>query len=159
LGGLGCFLSHRKALLRAFDLARDGCIVLVEDDVIIKPQFFVTPLQLPASLPDNWEIVLFTPRYRERLPPDASGKSPKTPWLKKPFGDAPVCIRDLYPRYLCSGAHFCLFRNRETIAQIVEAMDTLGAMHEIDHFYHLERTCYGLHSDFITTAPFTSDHN
>ena len=156
---LGIWRSHLNALRRGLDLIRNESLVLLQDDVRIDSGFLRNGLVLPTTPPDNWEIILLSPRYRARIPIiDSQPDSRK--WIRKPFGNKPVRLREAYRKYnyICNGAHFCIFRNMKVIENVVRTMDDTEFKTNFDLFCVLQFKTFGIHVDEVGTAGFGSDH-
>lgn len=154
---VGIWLSHRKALETALDAPDPGAFVLLEDDVSIDPKLWTSQLELGARPGSDWEIILLSPRYRR--PRNKVQKSEPNKWIKAPFGQKPILLREARREYVCTGAHFCIFRNKKIIEKVIKAMDDCTALYDVDLFYITQFNTYGLHDNRVTTAHYGSDHN
>ncbi|MCB4771725.1 hypothetical protein LGR54_24235 [Ancylobacter sp. Lp-2] len=157
LSVLSIWKSHRKALMRGLERLKDGSLVVLEDDVTINRKFFGEKLALPDNLPDDWEIILFSPRYRRKYAVgDAEFGKPK--WDTQTFRKGTTYIPDIRKNYICNGAHCCVFRDAATIRKIIETMDAQAVKYDVDNFFgHAFRT-YGIHTNQVQVGGFGSDH-
>jgi hypothetical protein len=119
---VGIFLSHMECIELALENQNDGGIVVLEDDVEFDPDLFTRPLALPASLPDTWEVIMGTPRYRCKLAADITGEKPRAPWLGQPWGRNPVRLADASKTFHCNGTHFLVYKNNEAARNVLKAM-------------------------------------
>ncbi|MDR6955859.1 GR25 family glycosyltransferase involved in LPS biosynthesis [Ancylobacter sp. 3268] len=157
LNVLSIWKSHRKALTRGLDQLAEGGLIVLEDDIKISRDFFGETLALPASLPDDWEVILYNARFRKHSVV-SNGVRMKQPWEKNAFRGAPAYLPEIKKTYICNGAHFCVFRDKATIAKIVETMDAIPQKYHIDSFYGHAFQTYALHSRAIGFADFESDN-
>lgn len=152
------WLSHKKALETALKNSQGGASVILEDDVRIDSDFWGETLNLPQELPNDWDIVFFSPRYRvNRNGPlkDYSGKK----WLDAPTGSKPVLLKSLRGKYIMTGAHFVVFKNSDVIKAVLSKMAAISEIYDVDRFYLGEFNTYGVDSRKVGTGPFGSDHN
>lgn len=157
LNVLSIWKSHRKALTRGFDQLAEGGLIVLEDDIKISKGFFRETLALPASLPDDWEIILYNARFRKHSIV-SNGVRQKQRWERNAFRSAPAYLPQIKKTYICNGAHFCVFRDKATIAKVIETMDAVPQKYHIDSFFgHAFRT-YALYSRSIGFVDFESDN-
>ena len=152
------WLSHQKALKAALKNSNNGAIILLEDDVRVSDQFWSDKLQLPDNLPEDWEIIFFSPRYRvNKNGPlkDYNGKK----WLDAPHGTEPVLLRSLRGKYVMTGAHFVVFKDSQVIRKVLDRMALTNEVYDVDRFYLAEFNTYGIDNKKIGTGPFGSDHD
>lgn len=152
LAVLGIWRSHQKALQRGRENLREGALVLLQDDVWIDEELFRSGIRLPQTLPEDWEVVLVTPRYRLRKP-DGGPK-----WRRKPFGYKPVSLRSAYKTYIVNGAHFCVFRNRAAVDTVLSAIEKAEFRTNFDRFLALNFRTYGVHLDVVKAGHLGSDN-
>ncbi|MBS7541563.1 hypothetical protein [Ancylobacter oerskovii] len=157
LNALSIWKSHRKALAHGLERLADGGLIVIEDDIAINRDFFRDTLSLPASLPGDWEILLFNTRFRKRSIV-SNGIKIRQRWEKNAFRAAPAYLPAIKKTYICNGAHFCVFRDRGTIEKIIGAMDAAPAKCHIDSFFGHNFRTYALHSRSIGFADFESDN-
>lgn len=148
------WLSHRKLLETALQAPGDGAIVLLEDDVQIKDDFWSRRIRLPR-LPSNWQLAILSPRYRRTPASTAPGESK---WVKAPFGRKPVQL-STQREFISTGAHFVIFRDRSVVRSVIEKMDAVSEMFDVDLLYHKRTVAYGLHDERISAGGFGSDHH
>ena len=152
------WLSHQKALNEALKQDNGGAFILLEDDVRIADDFWSDTLQVSESLPKDWDIIFFSPRYRvNKNGPlkDYVGKK----WLDAPTGKDPVLLRSLRGKYIMTGAHFVVFKNAAVIEKVLKKMAALPEIYDVDRFYLAEFNTYGIDNKKIGTGPFGSDHH
>lgn len=154
---VGIWLSHRKALERALETEDAGAFILLEDDVKIQPEVWAPSLKLRANLRSDWEILLLSPRFREPREPGTPAAPNK--WIKAPYGKEAVLLKSARRKYVCSGAHFCVFRNKDVVRKVLSRMDECEQLYDVDLFYITQFRTYGVHDDRVSTAHYGSDHN
>lgn len=155
---VGIWLSHRRALEAALEVEQPGAVILLEDDVSINTDLWSSELSLPAVLNSDWEILLLSPRYR--LPRgSANSTQTRNKWIKRPFGDQPILLSSARRKYVCSGAHFCVFRDQDVIRRTLTKMDACEALYDVDLFYITQLKTYGLEDARVATAHYGSDHH
>jgi len=143
-GVAGIWLAHRACLEKALETPREGAILLLEDDVRIAPNFWSERLILPTALPDDWEILLFNPKFK---------LDRKT--FVNPMLDDPIRLRGF--RHRPSGAHFCVFRDKDVLRKILARMDE-SRITDVDLFYINRFRTYGFPTGAVRAGGFASDH-
>lgn len=152
------WLSHRDALSAAIAKGRDGASILLEDDVKIADNFWTETLKLPDGLPDDWEIIFLSPRYRVNPNGPLKGHTGKK-WLDAPSGDKPVLLKSLRGKYIMTGAHFVVFRNNQVIQKVLDKMSSTSELYDVDRFYLAEFNTYGIDNKKVGTGHLGSDHH
>lgn len=154
------WLSHRKALQTVLDTGGTSSFLILEDDVQIQPEIWGQTLSLRCDLPTDWEILLISPRFRIRNL-DTEGKPIGWgwKWLKAPFGQKAVLLCEIPKEFVCTGAHFVIFRDLNTIRKVVNEMDACHQLFDVDLFYLLRFKTYGIEDERVGTRPLGSDHH
>lgn len=153
------WLSHRKALESALLDDVDGSVILLEDDVRVDSNFWSNEFELPEELASNWEILFFSPRYRVNSNGPLNNQT-GSKWLKAPMGQGPVLLNSIRSKYVCTGAHFVVFKNSTVIKKVLEKMDTMEELYDVDLFYLGSFKTYGIDNPKIGTASVLgSDHH
>tara|TARA_R110001592_G_scaffold39563_1_gene130242 strand:+ start:1352 stop:2014 length:663 start_codon:yes stop_codon:yes gene_type:complete len=156
---LSIWLSHRKALELALTNVQNEALILLEDDVKIDSTFWKDKLELPEKLPENWEILFFSPRFRVNKNGPLKNQT-GSKWLKAPFGKEPVLLNSVRSKYVCTGAHFVVFRNSSVIKKVIEKMDSMDEIYDVDLFYLGSFKTFGIDNPKITTnSSLGSDHH
>ncbi len=152
------WLSHKVAIENAIEAGQSGASILLEDDVRVADSFWSDELNLPDSLPEDWEIIFYSPRYRvNKNGPLKDYKGKK--WMDAPHGDKPVLLKKLRGTYIMTGAHFVVFKNRTVMGSVLDKMIATEEVYDVDRFYMAEFNTYGIDSKLIGTGPFGSDHD
>ena len=155
---VGIWLSHRKALEAASGRDEEGAFILLEDDVRVRPDMWGAKLSLSVSLKSDWEILLLSPRYRKNLAQSNNSEPSGRKWIKAPLGDQPVLLRSIRSKFICSGAHFCVFRNKDVVHKVLALMAACDRLYDVDLFYISRFITYGVDDERVTTAHYGSDH-
>ena len=155
---VGIWLSHRKALEAASRRDEEGAFILLEDDVLVRPDMWVTKLSLSVNLKSDWEILLLSPRYRNNLARVTNPEPSARKWIKAPLGSQPVLLRSIRSKFICSGAHFCVFRNKDVVHKVLALMTACDQLYDVDLFYLSRFITYGVYDERVTTAHYGSDH-
>lgn len=155
---VGIWLSHRKALEAALGRDEEGAFILLEDDVCVRPDMWGTKLSLSVNLKSNWEILLLSPRYRYNSAQSTNSESSGRKWVRAPFGRQPVLLSSVRSKFICSGAHFCVFRNKDVVRKVLAMMTACDQLYDVDLFYISRFMTYGVHDNRVTTAHYGSDH-
>jgi len=153
------WLSHKDALEKFSAINGSGGYLLLEDDVAIASTFWTSKKDYLKGLPSDWEVVLLSPRYRYRRPEDASPEEQGKRLAKSPNGDAPVFLPQAAKKYIITGAHFCIFRNKMVVDKVLEKLKSSAQVCDVDNFYVVNFKTYGIRCSEIGTAGFSSDHN
>jgi hypothetical protein len=151
------WLSHLAVMEKFIDSPHEGNFLLLEDDVFIRKHLWGKN-NIPCSgLPDAWDIILFSPRYKLRHVNPGSVGAPK--FVDPPFGfDKPNFLPEVTKTHFCTGAHFCVIRDRAAARRIHARMKSSSQIYDVDEFYAAEALSYGISSPFITAGGFGSDH-
>jgi GR25 family glycosyltransferase involved in LPS biosynthesis len=155
---VGIWLSHRRALAAASERDEEGAFILLEDDVCVRPDIWGAKLSLSVNLKSDWEILLLSPRYRNNLTQSTKSEFSGRKWIKAPFGSQPVLLRSIRSSFVCSGAHFCVFRNRDVVHKVLAQMAACDQLYDVDLFYISRFFTYGVDDERVTTAHYGSDH-
>lgn len=151
------FLSHRRALETATTIDGAGYIIVLEDDVMISQKFYSTKLSELGRLPNNWEMLLISVRYRAKQ--EMRDQAGNSLWLNKPFGHWFVWADDVSNAFIATGTHFCVFRSRQVAESIVRRMDSTPEIEDVDAWYMKNTNCYFWHSDYVgTLSSLGSNH-
>ncbi len=146
--------SHRRTLELFAASPSDGHFVLLEDDVHVRPDFWAHMHEHVALAPADWQIILFTPRYRVRQ----GGEPGKKVFVGPPFGSGPNDLQRAIETHHCTGAHFCLFRNRQTADQVGNDLEASNQVYDVDVFYATNYRTYGISDARVRAGGFGSDH-
>lgn len=150
--------SHQGALAGFLDSAEDGHFVLLEDDVQIEPAFWGDLPAFFGQLPADWRMLMVSSRYRERGVPASAGAGPRKRFVAAPAGPRPQPLKPLAATHFCTGAHFCMFRDKGAVRAILDEMAACREIHDVDVFYaNLEGT-YGVPNRRVSAGGFGSDH-
>lgn len=153
----GIWQSHKVVLQKSLESQKEGVTILLEDDVRVDDGFWSEKLNLPKELPNDWEIILYSPRYRvNRNGPLKDYKGKK--WLDAPTGTKPALLKKLRGKYIMTGAHFVVFNGNEVIRKVLTQMNQVDEVYDVDRFYLGEFNTYGIDEMKIGTGPFGSDH-
>lgn len=152
------WLSHMKAIESAAGRHEPGAILILEDDVSIRPETWAGKLSFQVNLPNQWEVLFISPRYRKNAQRNVSSSQEGKKWIKAPFGSKPVLLQSVRSSYVCTGAHFCVVRDVETAKTILTTMQQISQVYDVDLFYLSQFRTYGIEDSRVTTAPFGSDH-
>lgn len=147
-GPAGIWLAHKAVLQRALETEGDGAILLLEDDLWLTKNFWVRDFTVPGPLPENWDILMLTPRLRSRTDLGTGYFAPMS--LNRPMR------LNLLP-FIASGAHFLIFRNRAAVRRVLENLDR-SPMTDVDLHYVAELETYGVTRADVTAGGFGSDH-
>ncbi|GGL78956.1 hypothetical protein [Wenxinia marina] len=149
--------SHRRALQTFLDAGSDGPFALIEDDLQLQPFFWTDGLEYlqRTQLPEDADMVLLNPRYRERKPTDPTvGKR----FVAPPLGRGLTRLSEVLETHHCTGAHFCIFPDRAAVARVAALMDAKEMLLDVDVFYVRDTVCYGLAMKSVSAGKFGSDH-
>jgi len=151
------WLSH-LAVRRTFASSESpGNFLLLEDDVFIRNGLWGQSYIPCSGLPDEWDILLFSPRYRLRQADRSRTDAPR--FVDPPFGlEKPNFLPDVAKTHFCTGAHFCIIRDADAARRICARMKSAAQIYDVDQFYATENISYGVSSPFITAGGFGSDH-
>jgi len=144
--------SHKNVLCEFLDNEEDGLFVTLEDDLRMKKSFWESVF---PSLPDDWRMLMVSPRYRTRASDDMPGSRDFVP---PPHGSNPVHLPEMNAEYHCTGAHFLIFRNKSAVQSIVHEMDCIRDVYDVDVFFSELHGVYGYNNDSIGAGGFGSDH-
>ncbi|WP_347331347.1 hypothetical protein [Marinimicrobium locisalis] len=163
-GVASIWLSHERALERFASLARQrsghtGAYILFEDDVkVLDSACLQNPLPLPDGLPESWEIVLLTPRFRWKdkvnVPPEYEGKYFVVPYEEREW----VNLNEARAQYIVTGAHYVIFRNGAVVEKVLAHMKD-RSLYDVDNFYVNDFDTFGVRLPEVTAGGFGSDHN
>lgn len=147
-GPAGIWLAHKAVLKRALETEGDGAIALLEDDLWLTRNFWGKDLAVPGPLPENWDMIMLSPRLRTLKPLDGMYFAPVA--LQRPLQ-----LKNL--PFVASGAHFVIFRNRDTVRKVLDALE--GAeVTDVDLFYVTDLITYGVSNPNVAAGGFGSDH-
>lgn len=150
-GVLGIFKAHLSALRLAYEYGHQGSTIILEDDLQVDKSIWESDLGLDGMPPD-WEILLLGPRLKGR--PDSKGLYPD---LRSAI-ERPILIRELLPYYRCTGAHFVIIRDRNTLCRVINCLDSSKIVYDVDSFYINNFHTYGMFNLDIHAGGFPSDH-
>ncbi len=161
------FLSHRKALEQAHNSALSGGFVLLEDDCQFTTSAFNRALKF-KNPPDDWDIIMVSPRFRDRAEAamprkkltlrDRLNPFRKSRW-KRPLKRAGyVKLSLLMDQFVVSGAHFVIFKDKTTIAKVLDKMHKLEGLYHVDYFYAGTFNTYGIDVKGVMAGGFGSDN-
>lgn len=162
-GVASIWLSHQRALNRFLSISEEstdhGAYVLLEDDVkVLKPKYLKTPLPLPRGLPDDWEILMLSPRFRwnnkDKVPPEDKRKYFVSPYKAGTWIDLKEARRD----FVITGAHYVIFKSPSVVTNVLDHMKQTP-LRDVDTFYASSFKSYGIQLPEVTTGGFDSDHN
>ncbi len=152
------WLSHLKALETAVRQKESGAIVILEDDVRIRPEMWSDEISLCTTVNADWDIIFLSPRYRANPTANSGSGHTRRKWISAPFGAAPVLLKTIRSRFICTGAHFCIFKSGEVVRTVVSAMRACKELYDVDLFYLSQFQTYGVDDPRVATAPLGSDH-
>lgn len=155
---VGIWLSHMRALENAMEHGEPGAIIVLEDDVRIRPDLWATRLSLSAKVAGPWDIIFLSPRYRQNTNGKTMSHSKVRKWVKVPFGTQPVLLQSIRSSFVCTGAHFCIFHDLDTVRKVVSLMKECPQLCDVDLFYLSQFRTYGLDDPRISTAALGTDH-
>lgn len=151
------WLSHQKALEEALNHGGTDSFIILEDDVHIGQAYWKKAFTLPQSLPKNWDMILLSPKYRSRNK-DLEGQEKRKKFIRAPVGQSPVLMKGAMKEYICTGAHFFVFRSRLIIERILKKMKGTQKLYHVDRFYMRETKSYGIYFPEIWAGGLGSDH-
>lgn len=161
IGTASCYLSHKRALERALEVISDGPFAVLEDDIHFDDHLWRRDIGLHL-LPDDWEVVCVSPRFRNRKPKFRDWLAPRVGLSAQTFtqpisSNRPVAAKKLTPRYIITGSHFMLFRTRSAIERVLAKMAPLRDVRHVDLFYIEEFRTYVVKGKGIRAGDFGTD--
>lgn len=139
------FLSHKKALEAALSHKEDGVFLVVEDDVRFDFSSKPSPI-LPCNLPQCWEVAMVSPRFKTHV----EGNDWRT--VPTPLEFSAIAAAEFAKSHKVTGAHFCLFKNKEAVSKVLYKMHNPDVVYDIDYWYQEQTLCYLWHDDRVGTG-------
>ena len=137
------FRSHQKAIEAALAYDDTGHAVVLEDDCHFSHSIWKRDIGL-NKLPDDWQLVLVSPRFRKINPPPKWSRlsfwQKANPFREKywlqPLADGEARrSRELTKSYVITGTHFLIYRDHAALRTAQALMANCKALDNVDQFF------------------------